>query len=187
VFATFSTSQSDTIGTVVIWGSMPQDTFDQLLTNIRGTRNDFNGVSYKEIPKDSLMPQLVAAIAAGTGPDLYYFLRLLCQRWQQTSIHTVIVWFQSRAFQSTFVQSGEIFLTATGATALPITVDPLCCIGTGHYSATQALPNLQNIGMTSRHLRQSSPKSTKRLTHDSCGSARRMDNVSSARRYWSLS
>lgn len=125
IFATFSASGGKDIGTVVIWGAMPQDTFDKLLSNARAGRNDFNGVTYKEVPQELLMPQLVTAIAAGTGPDLVLFPAssfVEDGNKLQPMPYSIV---SKRDFQDTFVQSGEIFLTDDGVAALPFTIDPL--------------------------------------------------------------
>ncbi|MEK7063510.1 MAG: extracellular solute-binding protein [Patescibacteria group bacterium] len=124
VFATFTSSRQDAIGEVVIWGSLPQDIVDDLLTIVRGTRDDFNGVTYRDFTKEELMPTLVQAIASGRGPDLILFPSSAFvkdgDKLQPISYSTV----PRRTFQDTFVEAGEIFLTAEGIAALPMTIDP---------------------------------------------------------------
>ncbi len=125
IFATFTSSRQDAIGKVQIWGAVEQDVMDDLLTAVRGTRDDFGSVQYRVYPAEQLVPTLVQAIASGRGPDLVIFPSSAFVRdgdkLQAISYSTV----PRRTFQDTFVEAGEIFLTTEGAKGLPFTVDPL--------------------------------------------------------------
>jgi multiple sugar transport system substrate-binding protein len=72
-----------------------------------------------------LVPNLVAAIAAGKGPDLVVFPaeHLLSER--DKLIVIPYASFGRREFQDTFVQAGEVFLGDRGVYGLPFVIDPL--------------------------------------------------------------
>lgn len=125
IFATFTASHSDQIGNVTIWGDLPQDTFDTLLSDARSVRSDFNGVVYKEVPADQLMPQLVAAIASGKGPDLVLFPASGFVKNGDKLQPIPYSAYPKRTFQDSFVDASEIFLTKDGVTGLPLTIDPM--------------------------------------------------------------
>ncbi len=125
IFATFSATNRNAIGVVVIWGSVPHEVFNTLLGNLGTGNNNYIGVSYQVVREEELVPQLVEAIAAGKGPDLVLFpeKNLL---WQADKLQSISYSAMSRRdFESTFIQAGDSFLTAEGILGFPFTVDPL--------------------------------------------------------------
>lgn len=124
VFATFTASQSDRIGDVAIWGAVPSEYLDEVMGTIRDTRDDFGGVTYREIPPESLVPTLVEAIAAGRGPDLVFFPSSAIvkdgEKLEPISYETI----SRRDFQDAFIEAGEVFLTDDGILGLPVIADP---------------------------------------------------------------
>lgn len=126
IFATFTSFKKNAIGTVVIWGSLPHSVFDALVSKLAEGNNDaYADVSYRSIPEKELVPSLVEAIAAGTGPDLVIFpgSALVGQGNKLSSIPYSSL--SRRDFQNTFIQAGEVFLSPDGVKAIPFTVDPL--------------------------------------------------------------
>ena len=125
IFATFQQSARDRIGTVTIWGSVPQDAFDAVIGSVRDARSDFADVTYEEVPAEALMPRLVEAIAAGRGPDLVLFPSSNVLKDGDKLAPIPYAQFSRRDFQDTFVEAGEAFLTPGGILAIPISIDPL--------------------------------------------------------------
>lgn len=125
IFATFTASRQDAIGTVLIWGSVPQEVMDNLFTAVRGERDDFNSVKYDEIPADQLVPELVQAIAAGRGPDLVVFPASSYVKDGEKLLSIPYNTLSRRDFQDSYVEAGEVFLAEDGVKGLPFTIDPL--------------------------------------------------------------
>ena len=125
IFATFTTSSSSNIGAVQIWGSLPNSVIDQVFGSVRDTRDDFGGVTYKEVSDDQLVPDLVEAIAAGRGPDLVFFPASSFVKDGEKLADIPYSSIPRRDFQNAFVEAGEIFLKDDGIAALPVIVDPL--------------------------------------------------------------
>ncbi|MES2135010.1 MAG: extracellular solute-binding protein [Patescibacteria group bacterium] len=125
IFATFTSLNKNSVGSVSIWGSIPQATFDTLLVSIKEGNTTYDGVSYRSIPEGELIPALVEAIAAGQGPDLVVFPaeNLISQSDKLTTIPYSNI--SRRDFQNTFIQAGEVFLVESGLKAIPFSVDPL--------------------------------------------------------------
>ncbi|MDO8523933.1 MAG: extracellular solute-binding protein [bacterium] len=125
IFATFSATNRNAIGTLVIWGTVPHEVFDTLLGDLGTGNNNYVGVSYQVVREEELIPQLVEAIAAGKGPDLVLFpgKNLLGQADKLQSISYSAM--SRRDFENTFIQAGDSFLTAGGILGFPFTVDPL--------------------------------------------------------------
>ena len=125
IFATYSSSATDQIGAVDIWGSVDKDVVDKVIGDIRDTREDFGSVVYTEIPSDALIPRLVEAIAAGRGPDLVFFPSTALVKDGEKLGPIPYESISKRDFQDAFVEAGEVFMGDTGVVALPITIDPL--------------------------------------------------------------
>ncbi|MDE2078774.1 MAG: extracellular solute-binding protein [Patescibacteria group bacterium] len=125
IFATFSAGNHASIGTVVIWGSVPKATMDTFLSAMAQGNTQYSGVKYVEVPASQLTAQLVQAIASGTGPDLVILPE--SELLGETSKLQIIPYasFSKLSFQNAFLQSGNAFLSGNGAFGLPFTIDPL--------------------------------------------------------------
>lgn len=125
LFATFSSSSQNGIGTVAIWGSIPKPAFDSLLATLSQGNSNYSNVSYQEVAPDQMVPRLVEAIASGKSPDLVMlpeeYLVGNAAKLQLISYSTL----SRRDFQNQFIQAGENFLGANGVYGIPFTVDPL--------------------------------------------------------------
>jgi ABC-type glycerol-3-phosphate transport system substrate-binding protein len=124
IFATFSASQTDQIGDITIWGSVPSEVIDKVVGKIRDTREDFGGVTYREVPKDDLVPLLVEAIAAGRGPDVVFFPSSAIVKDGEKLATIPYDAISRRDFQDAFVEAGEVFIREDGVAGLPISIDP---------------------------------------------------------------
>jgi ABC-type glycerol-3-phosphate transport system substrate-binding protein len=124
VFATFTTSSQDQVGSVDIWGSVDKDIVDRVISEIRDTREDFGDVVYVEVPADELVSTLVEAIAAGRGPDLVFFPSTAIVKDGEKLGALPYASISKRDFQDAFVEAGEVFLRDDGVVALPLIIDP---------------------------------------------------------------
>ena len=73
VFSAFSgfSGKKDSVGTVVIWGTLPQRVVADTIQGLTATEGDrFKGVTYIEKRADTFAQETIEAIAVGTGPDL---------------------------------------------------------------------------------------------------------------------
>ncbi|MBV9349311.1 MAG: extracellular solute-binding protein [Patescibacteria group bacterium] len=126
LFATFSAKgSSSSIGTVVIWGSVPPASMNALLEEIKKTTDIYNKVSYVQVPDAELSQKLVEAIASGSGPDLIILPEkdLISESTKLELIPYATI--SRRDFQDTFIQAGESFLAGNGSFGVPFSVDPL--------------------------------------------------------------
>ena len=130
VFATYSNSGSGadaSVGTVLIWGTIPKDQFMSAVTVAGQTDQAFKNVSYTEKSASSFQYELASAIATGVGPDLIFT--------SQEQLHTLKKLIQpipsatlpSRTFTDTFADGAGIFLIPNdgGTYAVPLLIDPL--------------------------------------------------------------
>ncbi len=126
VFAAFGgLSGSSSLGQVVIWGTMDNQTMSNLLQTLRATDKDFQQVTYIQDSASSYKNDLINAIASGNSPDLFMVDN------EQLGAFTdkVTTMPYSMVSQSTYLNSyideGTLFLNGQGAWALPFTIDPL--------------------------------------------------------------
>ncbi len=113
------------LGSVAIWGTLPQTAFDGLLTKIKQTDKGFINVSYRYIPQENFDEVFVNALADQKAPDLLLLPhdRLVKHRTrlQPLSYESVPI----RDFRTSYIDGAEIFALSDGVYAFPMAVDPL--------------------------------------------------------------
>ncbi len=127
VFSTFNgfgTSAAQ-VGTVVIWGPLPQSAVDSTLNILKQGHKEYANVTYIEKRADTFDTELANALASGVGPDLI----IINQEQLLTEIPKIqtipYASIPQRTFLDTFLSLDQIYLNATGTYGIPITVDPL--------------------------------------------------------------
>jgi len=117
-------SKNINYGKVVVWGTLPGNTMQQVIGDkLQGVSN--LSISYVQKNKTTFAGDLVEALAAGTGPDLF----LVSQDEILKNINKIALIpsesMSARDFKNTFVSEGEMFLQTDGIVALPFTIDPI--------------------------------------------------------------
>ncbi len=130
VFATQSgggNSAATTIGTVKIWGTLPEDGISAALAAAGLSNQDLQGVTYVEKSPQTFDADLKSAIAEGSGPDM-----ILINQEDLVSVRRVITEIPSSTlpasdFSATFADEGALFYAAdgSGAFGVPYLIDPL--------------------------------------------------------------
>lgn len=111
-------------GTVVLWGIVKAQILAPLIEEFNRTNNSFV-VVYEEKSADTFDNDLLEALAAGSGPDMFFITDDLVFKYNN-KIYTIP--YQSLpigTFKNTFVGAGEVFLTSKGILAFPLAVDPM--------------------------------------------------------------
>lgn len=125
LFATFSSQGSTKVGEVLIWGTLSAKEVQPALDVIQTETDVFNGVSYQSMSDEDFIPKLVAAIAAGRGPDLVIFPTSYILS-QGDKLQKIPYSFLSRRdFQDTYLEAGEVLLMDDGLWGVPFVIDPL--------------------------------------------------------------
>lgn len=125
LFATQRSGLGEGSASILIWGTIPQDTFDSVYKSSTIAKNKKITVSYVRKDPSDFDTEFIEALADGVGPDIVIF--------RQDSIYThrnkifVVPYenFSQRNFKDIFIENGEIFLTPSGITAFPFIVDPM--------------------------------------------------------------
>jgi len=135
VFATYtgSNSGSSGIGKVVIWGELPQQQMQGVLTQLTQNDQSLKDVSYVEKDPADFESDLVSAIAAGQGPDL-----VLMSQEDLVPLMSVIQTIPSSSlsaseFTSSFTGGASIWEAPgnAGAYGIPYLIDPLVLYANG--------------------------------------------------------
>ena len=124
-FRGIGNDKEDSVGKIVVWGTVSSTNMEEVLDPLRFDGQVYDGVSYVEKDVRTYAAELINALAAGRGPDL--FLLEHDQLLQFEDKLTVVPYdtYSEREFKDTFIEGGEIFLTPTGILSLPFSVDPM--------------------------------------------------------------
>lgn len=82
-------------------------------------------LSYTEVPEEALDQTLLEALASGRGPDAVILPAALLLRWRDKIIPIPFVTLSERDYKDAYIQEADLFLTPSGALALPFSLDPL--------------------------------------------------------------
>ena len=122
LFASYKgSSEAQNLPTAEIWGVIPETQIAALKESLRD--DETFKINYTEKRPELFYNNLIEALAAGNGPDLIIIPEnlLRCAPKFHYSFETI----SERTFRDTYLDEGELFLTAEGAMALPFSVDPL--------------------------------------------------------------
>ncbi len=111
-------------GTVVLWGTVKAQIVNPLLENFNIINSAFV-VKYAEKSAISFDNDLLEALAAGTGPDMFFLTEDLAYKYSNKIYAIPYQSFPVSTFKNAFIGAGEVFLTSKGVLAFPLTVDPM--------------------------------------------------------------
>lgn len=127
VFSTYTGNNSgeNTIGPVVIWGTLPEDVINAALTALVQTNNDLKNISYVQKNPFTIASDLATAIATGSAPDL-----VLASQEELYALAKFIMpipygTLPASTFKNTFISGAEIFTAPNGYYGIPFLVDPI--------------------------------------------------------------
>jgi len=109
-------------GSVLVWGTVPYSIMQQ---HIDQTKNKDLNVSYQVQDPATYEFDLVNAIAAGRGPDLFIMPHEQILRNKDKIFEIPYGNFPRREYTNRYIRESQLFLTGTGILALPLSVDPL--------------------------------------------------------------
>ncbi|MEK7554005.1 MAG: extracellular solute-binding protein [Patescibacteria group bacterium] len=127
VFATYTSNNSgdNTIGSVIIWGTLPESDMKSILTTVTQTNTELKSVSYVQKDRSNLSAELATAIATDSAPDLVLAsqeeLRSLARFVSAIPFETL----SADTFQNTFVDGAGVFSAPGGYYGMPFLVDPM--------------------------------------------------------------
>jgi ABC-type glycerol-3-phosphate transport system substrate-binding protein len=110
---------------VIMWGTIPEETFGAVLTSLENQDNEIKGLKYVEKNQETFDDELLKAIAEGEGPDLVLLneKQIIAnqKRMQVISFDT----FPLRDYQDLFIEESSLLVSQEGLLGIPFLVDPL--------------------------------------------------------------
>jgi ABC-type glycerol-3-phosphate transport system substrate-binding protein len=113
------------VGSVTIWGTLPQEDMDTVLNTIRSNGSDYAGLSYEQHNERTFDTDLAEAIATGNGPDLLLISQEMLVTEQNKLSVIPFSTISQRTYIDTYLPIAELFLAADGTYGIPFAVDPL--------------------------------------------------------------
>lgn len=113
------------VGTVTIWGTLPQSNMETVLNALRTSSQDYQSVQYVQKSESTFDSDLAQAIATGSGPDLVLISQELLVT-EQTKLSVIpFSVISQRTYLDTYLPIFESFLAQNGTYGVPFAVDPL--------------------------------------------------------------
>ncbi|MEZ4195295.1 MAG: extracellular solute-binding protein [Candidatus Paceibacterota bacterium] len=112
-------------GAVSIWGTLPAESIDALITEIAVTNKAYDRVTYRYISQSDFDQVFVNALADGKGPDLVLIPHELLVKNRSKLEAFPYESAPIRDFRSAYIDGAEIFARNDGIYGFPIAVDPL--------------------------------------------------------------
>lgn len=111
--------------TVTVWGTFSTEDMSSLLSNTSISQDNSLSINYVEKSPATIESEFTEALAQGVGPDLIILRQ--DQFWKNKPKLLAIPYssLSQKTFSDTFVEAGEIYLTADGVYGLPLAVDPM--------------------------------------------------------------
>lgn len=118
-------SNTSSVGSVVIWGTLDDTDFKSILREAADSDNRFSQVTYIKKDPVTYVTDLKDALASGKGPDLFIMKQDHAVRDAGFSLHVSYEQISESQFKETFIDAASPFLAKDGIVAIPLVVDPL--------------------------------------------------------------
>lgn len=125
MFAFTSSKASKEAGLVTVWGTIPEEDFEQVNNYLKDKKEIKQTISYLYIEPKDFDNTLTTALAEGGGPDVVMLTDDKLVRHEGKLFVTSFEFYPERLFKDTFLEAGEIFLTKEGVVGFPLLVDPM--------------------------------------------------------------
>lgn len=116
--------QNPLTGTITVWGTIDTGLMQVYIDGLQGEHEGLF-IQYIQKTPEAISNELANAIAAGTGPDLFFLEdNYIVQHKDKV---TVIPYesYPERTFRSQYIQQAALYLSPEGVIAFPFVVDPL--------------------------------------------------------------
>lgn len=124
VFALSKSTSSSMNVNLVIWGTLPNESFE-LLKKGSSLDNSKTTVTYVKKETADFDQELIEALAEGIGPDIVILRDDNVYKHRNRLFTIPFKNYSERAFKDKFIEGSEIFLTPEGVIAVPFMTDPL--------------------------------------------------------------
>ncbi len=113
------------VGTVTIWGPLPEESFSSLLSGISETDEGLRNVNYYYVAPERFDDSFLNALADQKGPDLVLISHESLVKHRSRLQPVPYENLPQRDFRNTYIDGAAIFTLGDGQYGSPIMVDPL--------------------------------------------------------------
>ncbi|MBI4692240.1 MAG: extracellular solute-binding protein [Candidatus Terrybacteria bacterium] len=115
---------------ISLWGIFSQEKLAPLLSELNETNNDLFKINYSEKKSPGYENELLNALAAGAGPDLWFLTQDAVLKNKDKVYILPFESYNERTFRDTFIDSAELLIDVNppaggGIIGFPLAVDPL--------------------------------------------------------------
>lgn len=118
-------TKSGATGTIVLWGTLPLKSLTKPIEDFNQTTGGEYRINYVEKNPASYSASLVESLASGNPPDAFLMSPDMILPFMNKIFVIPFASLSQANFQSSFVGADDIYLSSTGALALPLTIDPM--------------------------------------------------------------
>jgi multiple sugar transport system substrate-binding protein len=119
------TGKSNSVGTVIIWGTVDGESMNNLIGSLNQQDRSFQEVSYEQKSPDTYVTDVINAMASGAGPDIILLPQDEIVNFSNKVDTIPYSTLSQSSYLSSYVEEGQMFLTSQGTIALPFMLDPL--------------------------------------------------------------
>lgn len=113
------------VGAVVVWGTLPQGTMDNLIGTLKQNDKTLQDVTYQQQDPATYESALLNAMASGKAPDLFLVDQQQLGEFSDKIVTIPYANVSQSQFVSSYIDEGNLFLTPLGSLALPFAIDPI--------------------------------------------------------------
>ncbi len=125
VFALSRSATSSMSANLVIWGTIPQESFQLLLRNSTLEKSKTTTVSYVLKDQGDFDQELIEALAEGRGPDIVILRDDNVYKHRNRLFVIPYKNYPERTYKDKFIEGSEVFLSKEGVIAVPFMTDPM--------------------------------------------------------------
>lgn len=125
VFALSRSSLSQLNVNLVVWGTLTQDTFNQLKKDSILAKDKNTTITYVKKEQADFDQEFIEALAEGKGPDIVILRDDNVYKHRNRLFVIPYKSYPERAFKDKFIEGSEVFLSPEGVVAVPFMVDPM--------------------------------------------------------------
>ncbi|PIT90872.1 hypothetical protein COU17_03430 [Candidatus Kaiserbacteria bacterium CG10_big_fil_rev_8_21_14_0_10_49_17] len=114
------------VGQVTVWGTYSKTAMLDYFSALAGDNTELlDSVEYVEKNPRTYEQDLIEALAAQRGPDVFFLNQALAHKHRDKLLPASYDFLSERDYKDTFIEEGELFLTDAGVLAFPISIDPM--------------------------------------------------------------
>lgn len=125
VFALSKASTGSLSANLKVWGTISSETFNTMYMASSLKDNKDLTVSYVKKDPADFDQDFIEALAEGNGPDIVLLREDYIYKHRNKLFVIPYASYPERDFKDKFIEQGEMFLTKSGITAIPLTIDPM--------------------------------------------------------------